>query len=124
MGAGFAVTENFNRCGSSQTSIGSTNAPVENTQCRSAPGPLPKISARIGYATPARNVHSVGGGISENATTCFQTFSGGALMSTDEPTTNVGFEAETACSVHCTPGTNSRTTERNAGAPVCDQRRR
>jgi hypothetical protein len=55
---------NFKRRGSSQTSIGSTKAPVEKTQRRSAPWPLPTISARIGYAMPARKIHSVGGAIS------------------------------------------------------------
>src|SRR5229473_2575019 len=40
IGAGFAVTENLSLRGASHTSMGSTNAPVENTQRRSAPGPL------------------------------------------------------------------------------------
>src|SRR6267143_4370126 len=80
-GAGFAVTPNFRSRGSSHTSIGSTNGPVEKMQCRTAPTPWPEISARIGYAIPARNNNSFGGGISANATTSFQTFSGGAFTS-------------------------------------------
>ena len=45
IGAGFEVTENFSSRGSSQTWMGSTNAPVENTQRRSAPTPLQDFRA-------------------------------------------------------------------------------
>ena len=38
-GGGVAVTPNFSNRGSSQTSIGSVNAPVEKTQWRTAPTP-------------------------------------------------------------------------------------
>src|SRR5207245_9258168 len=38
-----------------RSSMGSANGPVEKMQCRTAPTPCPEISARIGYAIPARN---------------------------------------------------------------------
>src|SRR5438270_11331916 len=116
IGAGFERTENFSRRGSSQTVIGSTNAPVENTQCRSAPTPLPSICARIGYAMPTRNIHSVGRGISENATTSRHTFSGGAFTSMKDRTTKAGGFVATACSASSNPGTNKSRAESTTGA--------
>src|SRR5690242_8743024 len=68
--------------------MGSTNGPVENTQWRTAPGPRPVISARIGYAIPARKIVSCGGGISANVTTCSQTLAGGAFTSIEDFTSN------------------------------------
>src|ERR1700677_2125146 len=95
--------------------MGSTNAPVEKMQCLSAPGPVHRISDRMRYAMPARNIHSLGGEISENATTCCQTFSGGALTSMEERTSKVGGGIAAACSIHCTPGTKTNRRGRNAG---------
>src|SRR5438045_8606059 len=100
MGAGFEVTENLRRRGASQIWIGSTKAPVEKTQWRSAPTPRPNISARQGYATPARNIHSFGAGISVKAMTLFQTCSGGAWIPTDERTCKPGGGVGIACSTH------------------------
>src|SRR5713226_5192147 len=116
-GAGFAVTPNFSSRGSSQTSIGSTNGPVENTQWRTAPTPCPEISARIGYAIPARNNNSFGGGISANATTWLQTFSGGAFTSIAVRTMNTGGCSAAACSIPNDAGIIKRTIDNIAG--VC-----
>src|SRR5260370_24978065 len=80
-GAGFAVTPNLNSCGSSQTSIGSANGPVEKTQCRTAPTPCPEISARIAYAIPARNSNSFGGDSPPNPINRLLNFFGRALTS-------------------------------------------
>src|SRR5882762_7123379 len=120
-GAGFAVTPNLNSCGSSQTSIGSTNGPVEKTQCRTAPTPCPEISARIGYAIPARNNNSFGGGISANATTWFQTFSGGAFTSIAVRTSNVSGCSFAQCSTLWNAGVNRKTIDNMAGVPLCSQ---
>src|SRR5262249_45382984 len=48
IGGRLEATENARWRGGSHPSIGSTNAPVEKTQCRTAPGPAPSIVARIG----------------------------------------------------------------------------
>src|SRR5713226_9336633 len=120
-GAGFAVTPNFSSRGSSQTSIGSTNGPVENTQWRTAPTPCPEISARIGYAIPARNNNSFGGGISANDTTWFQTFSGGAFTSIAVRTSNVSACGFTKRSAPWNAGVNNNTIDIIAGAPLSTQ---
>src|SRR5436305_38422 len=116
MGAGFEVTENLRRRGASQIWIGSTKAPVEKTQWRSAPTPRPNTSARIGYATPARNIHSFGAGISVKAMTLFQTSSGGASISRDERTSKTGEGVATAYSSHSMPGANRSRIATNAAS--------
>src|SRR5258707_9417356 len=90
MGAGLSVTRKRNRRGSSQTSIGSTNGPVEKSQYRVAPEPEPSRRTRVGYASPARKNHSLGSGSSGNVTTYLQTCSGGAAMSIVLRTSNTG----------------------------------
>src|SRR5215475_16188140 len=116
MDAGFAVTLKRSKCGSSQTVIGSTNGPVEKTQWRMAPGPRPAISARIGYAIPARKMVSCGCGISANAITSCQTFSGGAFTSIADFTTNTPACGFTKCSRPKDDGTNRKATENSACA--------
>src|SRR5207245_9383205 len=103
-GGGFVVTPNFSSRGLTHTSIGSTNGPVEKIQCRTAPAPCPEISARIGYAIPARNSNSFGGGISANATTWFQTFSGDTFTSIAVRTSNVCGCKSKLCSIPNAPG--------------------
>jgi hypothetical protein len=114
-GSGFAVTPNFSSRGSSHTSIGSTNGPVEKTQCRTAPTPCPEISARIGYATPARNNNSFGAGISANATTLSQTFSGAAFISIAVRTSNVSGRSAAARSIPNVAGISRITMDNIAG---------
>src|SRR5216683_1811180 len=120
-GAGFAVTPNFKSRGSSQTSMGSAKGPVEKIQCRTAPTPCPEISARIGYAIPARNSSSVGGGISANATTWFQTFSGGAFTSIAVRTSNVSAWGFAQRSAVWNIGVNRKTIDSIAGVPLFSQ---
>src|SRR5229473_771827 len=120
-GAGFAVTPNFRSRGSSHTSMGSANGPVEKMQCRTAPTPCPGISARIGYAIPARNNNSVGGGISANATTWFQTFSGGASTSIEVLTSKVSAWGFTQRSAVWNTGVNRKMIDSIAGVPLFNQ---
>src|SRR5215470_6863281 len=115
MGGGFAVTLKRSKCGSSQTVIGSTKGPVEKTQWRTAPRPRPTISARIGYAIPARKIGSFGGGISANAITSCQTFSCGALTSIADFTTNTPACGFTKCSKLKEDGNSKTATESMAG---------
>jgi hypothetical protein len=65
----------------------------------------------MGYAIPARNSISVGGGISANATTCFHTCSGGACTSIALRTTNTGVSSAAACSKPNAVGITSSTTD-------------
>src|SRR3954451_24543815 len=116
MGAGFEKTEYLTNLGASQTQICSKKEPVQTTQWRSAPTPRPNVSARIGYATPARNIHSFGAGISVKAMTLFQTSSGGASISRDERTSKTGEGVATACSSHSMPGANRSRIATNAAS--------
>src|SRR5258708_8898228 len=88
--------------------MGSANGPVEKMHWRTAPTPCPEISARIGYAIPARNNNSVGGGISANATTWIQTFLGGASTSIEVLTSKVSAYGFTQRSAVCNPGLNRK----------------
>ena len=101
--------------------MGSANGPVENMQCRTAPTPCPEISARIGYAIPARNNNSFGGGISANATTWFQTFSGGAFTSIAVRTSKVSAGSFTQRSTPWNAGANNKTIDSIAGVPLFSQ---
>ena len=86
MAGGCARTSKPSLCPGSHTVTGSTNAPVENSQCRTAPTPLPSILARIGNAMPVRKTHSAGAGSSLKPITLSHTLSGGASISMVETT--------------------------------------
>src|SRR5450432_2942086 len=62
--------------------MGSTKAPVVNSQRRTAPTPSPSIAADSGAAMPARKIASVGGASGGNAMTRFHTAAGGAWTTT------------------------------------------
>src|SRR5690242_5151349 len=87
------------------------NAPVENTQCRSAPTRCPCISARIGYAIPVLNIASVGGGSSENETTCLKTVCGSLLITIEVFCSYSGGVSLTLYSSKNRPGSSRQTTE-------------
>src|SRR5437870_2571480 len=91
--------------------MGSTNGPVENSQCRIAPTPRPLIRARTGYATPARKIHSRGGAISWNAMTFSHTRCGEALMMTLVVTAKVVHCRGTVASPQIKSGIDSDTLQ-------------
>src|SRR5688572_33234350 len=78
IGIGCDTTSNDNRRGLSHVVIGSTNRPVENSQCRIGPPPVPSIPARNGYATAAAKNYPDGAGTSPNHPTLCHTRTGGS----------------------------------------------
>lgn len=106
IGSGCEVTSNANRRPGSHTVMGSTNGPVENSQYRIAPTPVPSIRACFGYAMPDRNHHSVGSASGGKAITCGHTSSGEAAISIEDRTSCNGGSGRTAPSIPQPAGTS------------------
>jgi hypothetical protein len=70
---GVAVRTNRSKRGSFQTITRSLTAPVDKSQLRAEPTPVPSMRVRIGYAKPALSTQSGLSMMSGNATTYFQT---------------------------------------------------